>query len=133
LSPVPGHLPPESPNLISVALSVETALLREVLLEILASEPDVELIDYVMPVPATSPVPDEKQPDVVILSSRDPEGDPLPVRLLFASPHSRVLALTTDARRSFLYELRPHRIFLGELSRGSLLAALRGLDAEGGD
>ena len=37
--------------------------------------------------------------------------------MLYRFPRARVLALSGDARRAFLYELRPHRTPLGELSR----------------
>jgi DNA-binding NarL/FixJ family response regulator len=113
-------------TLISVALSVEPPLLHDVLRELLASEPDIELINFISPDEAQVSSAKTTQPDVVILSSSNPEDESLSIRLLFASPRSRVLALTTDGRCCFLYELRPHRIFLGELSRDALLAAVRG-------
>jgi hypothetical protein len=103
--------------------------LHDVLLDLLASQPDIELIDCVLPFGASPP--DRKAPDVVIVSSRRPDDDELPVRLLYSAPGCRVLALRNDARTSFLYELRPHRVFIGELSHESLLAAVRG--AAGGE
>jgi DNA-binding NarL/FixJ family response regulator len=115
----------ENSTLISVALSVEPPLLHDVLIDLLASQPDIELIDCTMPFDASPPPPDQKAPDVMILSSRHPENDELPLHLLYSTPQCRVLALRNDARTSFLYELRPHRIFLGELSHDALLAAVR--------
>jgi DNA-binding NarL/FixJ family response regulator len=117
--------PERRSTLIHVALAVDAPLLRDVLLELLRAEPDIELIDCMLPTHARSPA-EPAQPDVVILSTSDPDDDEVPVRLLRAAPRCRVLALRSDARASWLYELRPHRSSLGELSRDALLAALRG-------
>ena len=40
-------------------------------------------------------------------------------------PQVRVLAVQGEGRQSFLWEMRPTRAPLGELSRGRLIAALR--------
>ena len=39
--------------------------------------------------------------------------------------HVKVLAVTPDGRRAFLYELRPHMVPLGDASPDRLLAAIR--------
>jgi hypothetical protein len=96
-------------------------VLRDVLREILARAGDVELVDA--PPPPGGEGADG--PDVVVVSSPDPENESVPALMLFRSPRSRVLALSSDARRAFLYELRPHRAALGELGRERLLAAVR--------
>ncbi len=83
-----------------------------------------------MPLDASPAPPSQKAPDVMILSSRQPENDELPVHLLYSAPQSRVLALRNDARTSFLYELRPYMLPLGELSCDALVAAVRGLYRE---
>jgi hypothetical protein len=46
--------------------------------------------------------------------------------LLAARPQLRVLAISADGGESFLYELRPHKRLLGEISKETLLAAIRG-------
>lgn len=90
-------------------------MLRDVLREILAPAPDVELLDG---------APD-RPPDVVVITDRDPENETVSAPMLYRFPRSRVLALSGDARHAFLYELRPHRTALGELGRERLLAAVR--------
>jgi len=47
------------------------------------------------------------------------------VRMLTDHPQMRVYALAGDGRESLLYELRPHRIALGEVSPGELIAHIR--------
>lgn len=99
-------------------------MLRDVLREILAQAPDVELLDGTPPsvddAPETPP-----HADVVVITDRDPENETVPALMLYRFPRSRVLALSGDARHAFLYELRPHRTSLGELGRERLLAAVR--------
>ncbi|HYH78825.1 MAG TPA: hypothetical protein VEX86_03490 [Longimicrobium sp.] len=103
-------------------MAVESPVLRDALREILAQAPDVEVVDGLVPRGGGDAPPG---PDVVLLSTRDPENETAPALMLSRFPRSRVLALSGDARRAFLYELRPHRTPLGELGRERLLAAVR--------
>ena len=104
--------------MIRVALLVQPPVLHGLIHSLLASDPEVRVVD------------DPEPADVVVLSQTDPENDAVPLSMLQRAPCSRILALAADARRAVLYELRPHRTPLGELSRASLLAALRGAPAE---
>ncbi|HEX8905046.1 MAG TPA: hypothetical protein VF771_09415 [Longimicrobiaceae bacterium] len=99
-------------------------MLHSLLLRLLATDPEVRVIDG-GPEPADGA-------DVVVMSQTDPENEEVPISMLLRSPRSRVLALGSDARRAVLYELRPHRTPLGELSRESLLAAVHGAAPEAG-
>jgi DNA-binding NarL/FixJ family response regulator len=47
-------------------------------------------------------------------------------RLLEVLPQVKVLGIARDGRQGFLYELRPQRIPLGELSPETLLDVMRG-------
>lgn len=47
------------------------------------------------------------------------------VRMLRDCPGVRVFALAGHGRESLLYELRPHRVTLGEVSPGELIAHIR--------
>lgn len=93
-------------------------MLRGILARLLATDPEVQVLDGASP--------DAPAADVLVLSQPDPEDEAIPVSMLRLSPTSRVLALGADARRAVLHELRPHRTLLGELSRESLLAAVHG-------
>lgn len=103
--------------MIRVALRVQPPVLRSLLEGLLAADDEVQVL---------ADTGDDAPADVVVLSQPDPDNDTAPLSMLYRSPRTRVLALGTDARRSVLYELRPHRTALGELSRESLLGALRG-------
>lgn len=124
-TPVPRSPPhPRSwtARLIRVALLVQPPVLHSLLAGMLADDPDVQVVGQ----DADGP----EDADVVVLSQPDPENEAAPVAMLLRSPRSRVLTLATDARRAVLYELRPHRTPLGELSRQALLAAVHGAPGE---
>ena len=98
--------------MIRVALRVQPPVLHALLVSLLATDPDVQVVE------------DDMAPDVVVVSQPDSDDEASPVSMLLRSPRSRVLALAADARTAVLYELRPHRTPLGELSRESLLKAV---------
>ncbi|WP_420125871.1 hypothetical protein [Longimicrobium sp.] len=107
--------------MITVALRVQPPVLHSLLVSLLATDPEIRVLD-----PAAEP----SLADVLLLSQPDPENEDVPVSMLIQSPRSRVLALGPDARRAVLYELRPHRTPLRELSREALLAAVHGASGE---
>ena len=110
-------------TLIRVALRVQPPVLHSLLVGLLSTDPEVQVLE-------DAAADDANTADVVVLSQPDPENDSAALSMLYRSPRSRVLALGADARRSVLYELRPHRTPLGELSRESLLAAVHGTATE---
>ena len=61
--------------------------------------------------------------DVLIVGADGCDGDEIR-RLLEVRPEARVLALEPDGNGGSLYELRPHRIRLADLSPGALVQAL---------
>jgi DNA-binding NarL/FixJ family response regulator len=63
--------------------------------------------------------------DVVVLGIDEATLPGPSKRLLEEHPHVKVLAVTPDGRRAFLYELRPHLVPLGEASPDRLLEAIR--------
>ena len=104
--------------MIRVALHVQPPVLHSLLASMLATDPQVRVLDEAGPGCADA--------DVVVLSQADPANEAEPVSIMLRSPRCRVLSLGADARRAVLYELRPHRTPLGELSRRALLAAVHG-------
>lgn len=94
-------------------------MLNGILRRLLATDPEVQVLEGASAAQGA---------DVLVVSQADPDDEAIPVSMLLRSPKSRVLALGADARRAVLFELRPHRTPVGELSRESLLAAVRGGD-----
>lgn len=99
---------------IRVLVGVPTGIIPDVLRSCIAAEPDFELV-------ATEGPP---APDVVIL--RDGiDGDRSATQLLYASPRTKVIVISTDARVAELFEMSPTKRSLGELSPESLVRAVR--------
>lgn len=63
--------------------------------------------------------------DVIIAGLTDDSLREPYTRLMRRHPDLAVLGITGDAKRAFLFELRPHRIPLGDASPDGLLAAIR--------
>lgn len=68
---------------------------------------------------------DDTRPDVVILGLEDAQAAPVSAQALKGRPDLRVIGVSADGRRSSLYELRPCRVPLGELSAQGLVDAIR--------
>lgn len=68
---------------------------------------------------------EQSHANAVIVGADDPE---LAVALLERHPRLKLLAIIADGREVLLYELRPRREVLGELSSDALLDALRARD-----
>jgi DNA-binding NarL/FixJ family response regulator len=64
--------------------------------------------------------------DVVIVGTTTPDDITIPGQLLAVLPRARVLALAVGGRSAVMYELRPHRTELGEVSPQVLVDAIRG-------
>ena len=63
--------------------------------------------------------------DVVVAGLADDSLSEPYARLMRRNPELTVLGITGDAKRAFLFELRPHRIPLGDASPDGLLGAIR--------
>jgi hypothetical protein len=99
-------------------------MLGDIVVQSLAPHPDVEIVR----------APDARDLAGAVQASGaeavvGTEGE-LPLRevcsLLDDHPRARVFTLDPDARMAWLYELRPERVPLGELSPSRLAEAIRG-------
>ena len=96
-------------------------MLREIVERVIADEPDMELVEPSAAFDRGGNL-DLHGVDVVITGRDDPGWA---ADLLRARPGFRVLALTRGGKEGLLYELRPHRVALGELSPRQLVAEIR--------
>jgi hypothetical protein len=62
--------------------------------------------------------------DVIILAAQGDELPPAGRSQLERRPAAKVLTISSEGRRAYLYELLPHRTNLGEVSTSSLLKAV---------
>jgi DNA-binding NarL/FixJ family response regulator len=67
---------------------------------------------------------EESGADSVIVDARNADRHEV-TRLLDSRPRTKVLAVGTDGRHSYLYELRPHLVRLGDVSETTLVEAVR--------
>ena len=96
--------------------------LRDIIMDAVRNEPDVEL----MSVDAQSERDLESaDADVVIVGAAEPNDLELPVRLLYAAPRMSVLMIATSGSAAVLYELRPRKKPLGDVTAAGLIAAIR--------
>jgi hypothetical protein len=98
-------------------------LLDDILDSVFADDDEVTLLRVPADVDSVLEAMTLTEPDVVIVAeqeARPPEVD----RLLRLAPHAQALTIAEDARTAVLYELRPHRRLLGELSPTSIRAAV---------
>jgi DNA-binding NarL/FixJ family response regulator len=63
--------------------------------------------------------------DVVILGMQDTELPGIASHLLDQYPHLKILAVSSERRQVFLYELRPQLVSIGEMDAHGLLHAIR--------
>jgi DNA-binding NarL/FixJ family response regulator len=106
-------------------------MMHDIILGILASQPDIEVgneSEAPLQPPAMLLRPET---DVVILEQRTLADADAYVARATAPRRLKVLVITDDGRQTLLYELRPRRMVLGELSPPELLGAIRGAVAEG--
>jgi len=112
---------------VRVALLEGTHLERDIIREVLAGEPDIKVVAELRDQDLLPKVLARTRIDVVILGLQAPEfPPPLFDQLLLRHRNLRLLAVRDKGRRSFLYELRPQSVDVGELSPQTLLAVLRG-------
>jgi DNA-binding NarL/FixJ family response regulator len=100
-------------------------ILREIVMHLLGKQPDIEWVVVNEPAEDLPALVRRKAPEVVVLGQTDDELPRVGVRLLRENPALRVLGIAGDGRHAFVYELRPHREPLGELSPDGLIHAIR--------
>lgn len=101
-------------------------MLDEIVARILTAADDVRIVGRASGRADLIEVTRAARPDVVIMgmTSRVAEPD---WELYAIDPMLRVLGLEGEGKRTYAYELRPHREPLGELSSGDLMLAVRKL------
>ena len=111
---------------VRVVLMDMSPLLRQILRGVVHGGSGIKVVaEYAEMTPLVRAV-EEHDADVVLFGH---ESTRLPSEcreLLEARPYTRLLAVGNEGRRSTLYELRPHREPLGEVSPDELMEAIRG-------
>jgi DNA-binding NarL/FixJ family response regulator len=99
-------------------------LLREIVRETLAREPDLDVVaEYEAGVDVRRAV-DDADADFVIVGA-DATARASVASVVCGQRGTRAIEVRSDGRESVLYELRPHRVSLGEISPETLLRTIR--------
>ncbi len=107
---------------VRVAVVDLPQMMSEIVKDILDQAPDVAVL----------PASDWDDADVVILAAENEELPATGRTQLARHPAAKVLTIDRHGRDAYLYELRPHRTPLGEVSAGTLLAAIGAVEKNGG-
>lgn len=105
-----------------ILLAEMPRMLLDILGETLRAEPDMEVIEVDSRVTSLLQLADRSRPQVVIVGADDPT---IAGELVMALPRLKVLAVTGSDCDTFLYELRPHRVRLGEVTPRRLVEEIR--------
>jgi hypothetical protein len=98
-------------------------LLREIVRDVIAHEPDLEIVAEHEVADVETAV-ERDHADFVIVGP-DAASDERVCALVGAGLGVRALEVHSDGKESVLYELRPHRVSLGEISADTLLHTIR--------
>ena len=113
---------------IQILLVDMPLLLRELIEEAVAAQPDMHVVATVPDAGALVAATRETRPDFVLfgVSGDDACGfPPACVDLLAENPRTHALGIEAVEGHAFLYELRPHRTAIGEVAPEDLVTAIR--------
>jgi DNA-binding NarL/FixJ family response regulator len=105
-------------------------MLRDIVVGVLADQPDMEVVGEETAMNGLPETVVDAGADVVVIGRDDPS---LARTLLERVPRLRVLAVTAGGHDSWLYELLPHRVPLGEISPKRLVEEIRKRAGDGAE
>ena len=108
---------------ICIVLLGMPGMLRQILREIAAGEPELVVVAELPNAELDSPGILAAGADVVVAGA-DLASEQAVTRLLCRPRPVQVLGISADGHDAFLYEMRPHRVLLGELSPATLVNVL---------
>ena len=96
--------------------------LRDIIVDAIADERDLELTSTALRSDRDLTRVDA---DVVIAGTDEPSNEQVPSRLLSIAPHASVLMVAVSGHTAAMYELRPCKTQLVEITPSGLIAAIR--------
>jgi DNA-binding NarL/FixJ family response regulator len=109
---------------IRVLLAGLPRIMREIVEHALGDASDMEVVGAVDAFGDLAGALADARPDVLVVGIDESEAPRLD-RFLYETPRLSCLAIAGDARRAFLYELRPRAKPLGDVSPTGLVQAIR--------
>ncbi len=100
-------------------------ILRDLIRSIVDREPDMRVVGEIDDEAADLRRVARSRADFVIVGLRDSSLPDVCERLMRDRPATKVVGVSQEGRRAFLYELRPYTLNLGEMSSEVLLDVIR--------
>jgi DNA-binding NarL/FixJ family response regulator len=110
---------------IRIILAEMPRKLHDIIEAIVAPHPDMRIVAQVMSRDRLVAAVNSTRADVIILELHRTESPSVLDGLLYQCPRVKVLVTTSDGRGTFVRELLPNEIALGDLSPEHLLETLR--------
>jgi DNA-binding NarL/FixJ family response regulator len=110
---------------IRVFLAGMPPLLHDIVRDTLTNQTDMQLVGDLTAGDSVVDTLKNCEIDVAIVGAREPEDATRADELLLSAPRSKVLVIATSGRSAVMYQLRPHKKPLGDVSPQSLLDAIR--------
>jgi DNA-binding NarL/FixJ family response regulator len=101
------------------------SLLLDILHHVVELAPDMTIVGQTTDADLASAAK-RARADVILVGEDVKQGTHEYAELLRARPALKLLAITDDGKNGTLYEMRPHKIPLGEISAETLRDAIRG-------
>jgi hypothetical protein len=101
-------------------------MLLDILSHVVASEPDMVVAGWVEDDEDLLAAIRRARANVILVGQAAEDAQEKYASLLLARPRLKVVAITGDGKTGLLYELRPKRVPLGEISADVLRKAIRG-------
>jgi DNA-binding NarL/FixJ family response regulator len=110
---------------IRVFLAGMPPLLHDIVRDALMGQTDMQLVGDLSAGDGVVHALENREIDVVIVGARQPEDSAVANELFASSPRSKVLVIAKSGRTAVMYQLRPRKRHLGDVSPQSLLEAIR--------
>jgi DNA-binding NarL/FixJ family response regulator len=110
---------------IVVLLAQLPPVVREILEGVFADQADMRVVGAVNGPVELLVAAGQNEADIVILEMDDTELPGVASHLLDQYPRLKILTVTADGRRMFLYQFRPQLVSLGEMEPHRLLQIIR--------
>lgn len=110
---------------IRILLADMPAMLMRLVAEILAAEPDLTVVASLTDSQDLKAAIERSRAEVVVMQQRSSIQEADQVAVLRPDHVLKIIALTDNCYHGVLYELRPHRAPLGDMSADRLVAAIR--------
>lgn len=104
-------------------------MLRDLITNIVNDQGDIRIVGHLRSDGVSLRDLERTEPDMIIVGLRDSKIPDVCKTLVERHAATKVVGLYGEGRRGILYELKPHAVMLGEVSRQMLLEIMREVSA----